>query len=465
MATSLFEALGTLGSSYGTAKQTKYLEDIQMKQFVDQLALQKSAQDIERQREKRLESQGLAYIEQAKKQQELAGFAHALVFKSSTGKWTVHNPATGQHMDLADVPADAQLILPHPSGRPAGDRDVTPDEQSITGWSRIYRDAAGEEQFRTPAPPPASTMETVHEGEAPAVIQDPNDPNKQLVLRVPTTSVTRKVPISRGAAPTARGAAPGVGTTAPAPRPGSARAIVQKSGAASAPSPKPALPAGTPPGTRFIGSKAAPGASGQAAQNREIGLRNLEISLFGNPKDEDPDMRKGLKDVMDVLDSPLSRSKIIPYIQPTNEEWTVTRIMKSLAASGLSTPEKDFIYQFRRAASAVQALRQIEGLPRSSQQLVELYMNELANPESTPSKEDGIKRIKLIERLVRQARLEKPVDPRANISIAGGAGIGGGGEETGRTVPPGEIAVKDASGNVIGHATPAQQKQNKYTPF
>jgi len=179
-----------------------------------------------------------------------------------------------------------------------------------------------------------------------------------------------------------------------------------------------------PPGSRRIG--AAPpskvGANaGKLKPEMEAGLRVLHVSLFGTSS------VPGLDSTVGVLDSKLSRSKLIAAgvgSNPNPDQWTLTKLAHAGFYSSMSQEEKAYVYQLNRAISAINALRSITGLPRSTQQLMDRYAQELPNPIVTPSSKDAKDQLKLIEREIAAA-----LDDATKItSPGGGAGLPGSGD-------------------------------------
>jgi hypothetical protein len=146
---------------------------------------------------------------------------------------------------------------------------------------------------------------------------------------------------------------------------------------------------------------------GKLKPDQEAGLRVLHVSLFGDPTASDPTERKGLKDVVGVLDSWKSRKLLIlagAGQSPDPTRWTVTKMLHSGYYDAMSPQEKEYTYQLNRAVTAINALRTITGLPRSTQQLMDRYVMELADPNTTPSSKDAMTKIHLIEREIKAAK-------------------------------------------------------------
>jgi len=157
-------------------------------------------------------------------------------------------------------------------------------------------------------------------------------------------------------------------------------------------------------------------------QNAATGLKVLEVSLFGDKTSQNPDEQRGLIDTLGVLDSTISRIKIMPYISDPTGHFAVTNAVLAMASGALSKDEFDYITQMNRAIGAINALRSVTGLPRSTQQLMERYVRELADPISVSSAERGRSRLAAIQREINAAM--KTLGP----------GVSG---ETSNTPPPG----------------------------
>jgi len=113
-----------------------------------------------------------------------------------------------------------------------------------------------------------------------------------------------------------------------------------------------------------------------------------------------------LDKTVDVLDSALSREKMIAAgvgSTPDPKQWVTTKLFHSGMYATMNAQEKAYVYQLNRAISAINALRTITGLPRSTQALMDRYVMELPNPVTTPSSADARNQLKLIEREIRTA--------------------------------------------------------------
>lgn len=161
----------------------------------------------------------------------------------------------------------------------------------------------------------------------------------------------------------------------------------------------------TKPGDSFTalypGLRAKPNAvkAMQGSLDKSVGLQVLSVSLHGDPNSSDPANRKGLLDAVKsgVLDDTLSRQMLITLIQK-GEVGSVDSHLQSLFSRHQSPQVAEFRAQYQRAYSAIQSLRTITGLPRSTQALMEAYAAELPNPQTTRDTADGIRQIELIDR-------------------------------------------------------------------
>jgi hypothetical protein len=102
---------------------------------------------------------------------------------------------------------------------------------------------------------------------------------------------------------------------------------------------------------------------------------------------------------------------------PNPNQWTISKLAQAGMYQYMTPQEKQYVYQLNRAVSAINALRSITGLPRSTQQLMDRYVLELPNPITTPSSKDARNQLQLIEREI-QAAMEGAVNP----SSGGGVG-------------------------------------------
>lgn len=153
--------------------------------------------------------------------------------------------------------------------------------------------------------------------------------------------------------------------------------------------------------------KMKPGA-GKLNAVQEAGLNVLHVSLFGDPTATNPQEKRGLKDAVGVLDSTKSRKLLIMagagQAPPGAGQWAITKLYHSAFYDMMTAPEKEYVYQLNRAVTAINALRTVTGLPRSTQQLMDRYVMELADPATTPSSKDAMTKISLIEREIKAAR-------------------------------------------------------------
>ncbi len=162
-------------------------------------------------------------------------------------------------------------------------------------------------------------------------------------------------------------------------------------------------------------------ASGKLKPEMEAGLRVLHVALWGSAS------TAGLDKTIGVLDSSGSRAKLIAAgvgRTPDPKEWTITKLAHAGFYSAMSKEEKDYVYQLNRAISAINALRTITGLPRSTQALMDRYVLELPNPVTTPSSADARNQLQLIER---------------EIGAAMAKATGGGGGEVPNAAPSGDM--------------------------
>lgn len=139
---------------------------------------------------------------------------------------------------------------------------------------------------------------------------------------------------------------------------------------------------------------------GKLRPEMEAGLRVLHVSLWGTAS------TPGLDKTVGVLDSDASRAKLIAAgvgRTPDPKEWTITKLGHAGFYSAMTPEEKAYVYQLNRAISAINALRTITGLPRSTQALMDRYVLELPNPVTTPSSKDARNQIQLIEREINAA--------------------------------------------------------------
>lgn len=169
-----------------------------------------------------------------------------------------------------------------------------------------------------------------------------------------------------------------------------------------APTQQPSPTASMPAGSRRIGP-APPHAGGAAAKMKpeiDKGLKVLHASLFGSGG------VPGLDSTVGVLDSWFSRKKLIQGgvgSTPDPNKWTISKQLDSEIVRSFTDEEAAFAYQLKRAVSAINALRGVTGLPRSTQQLMETYAQELPNPIVTPSSKRARYQLQLIEREIRVA--------------------------------------------------------------
>lgn len=164
------------------------------------------------------------------------------------------------------------------------------------------------------------------------------------------------------------------------------------------------------------GSGKAGGAAKLSPQLKS-GLDVLHVSLFGDPQGK----TRGLRDTLDIFDSQVSRAKLATMptlLSPPESPSAVGNLMRSAQSSFLTPAEREFVRQHARAVSAIQALRSVTGLPRSTQQLMQRYVAELPNPSIDKSKEEAMERLALIEREINAA-------------------VSGSGTTTGGDLPPG----------------------------
>jgi hypothetical protein len=159
-----------------------------------------------------------------------------------------------------------------------------------------------------------------------------------------------------------------------------------------------------------------PGGPKQAQQRAtEIaqGLDVLHTSLFGNPALGAEG--KGLQDYMSVLDEgPLQRGKLSALLSAMgfkHDNSYFSRLMPGFVediiamsiGSTLTDDERSYIFQMQRAVGAIQALREVTGLPRSTQALMNQYVNELPEPRLANSSKAGMEKLGLIEREIKTA--------------------------------------------------------------
>jgi hypothetical protein len=260
-------------------------------------------------------------------------------------------------------------------------------------------------------------QETVREGCQALTVDVPG--YGPMIVQVPTRSVTRKVP--RGESGSAL--IPPIGpedTSIPTPltsgatdRPNAPQSGSIATGGSLSTSNLPKIP--LPPGSRMIGVKPPPGAKGQLKPEMEAGLRVLHVSLFGTPS------VPGLASAVDVLDSKASRALLISAgvgTTPDPSQWTITKLAHAGVYSMMSAKERNYVYQLNRAISAINALRSITGLPRSTQQLMDQYIRELPNPITTPSSKDALNQLTLIEREIRAAMDTGTGEPATKLPSA-----------------------------------------------
>jgi len=147
-------------------------------------------------------------------------------------------------------------------------------------------------------------------------------------------------------------------------------------------------------------NKRQAGKANDVIQKSEQGLKVLQASLFGGGG------IPGLDSTMDVLDNKMSRLKLIGAgvgKSPGTNEWMTTRLFHAGAFQSMNKEEREYGRQFARAVSAIQGLRTITGLPRSTQQLMQQYIMELPDPVTTQSAADGHAKLQLVEREIRAA--------------------------------------------------------------
>jgi len=245
-------------------------------------------------------------------------------------------------------------------------------------------------------------QETVREGFQAMTVDVPG--YGPVVVQVPTRSVTRKVPRGESGSSMIPPMGP-VDTLIPTPltsgatdNPNAPQSGAIATGGSLSTSNLPKIP--LPPGSRMIGVKPPPGAKGQLKPEMEAGLRVLHVSLFGTSS------VPGLASTVDVLDSKASRALLISAgvgTTPDPSQWTITKLAHAGVYSMMSAKERNYVYQLNRAISAINALRSITGLPRSTQQLMDQYIRELPNPITTPSSKDARNQLTLIEREIKAA--------------------------------------------------------------
>lgn len=131
------------------------------------------------------------------------------------------------------------------------------------------------------------------------------------------------------------------------------------------------------------------------------GLRILHNSLVGDTN------TPGLLQSLKVLDSKSSRLKIamVPELMQAHNDpaGMISQLFTMYKSSFLNADEKMFIKQMARALSAINSLRSVTGLPRSTQQLMHQYMLELPNVVMDSSAEEGYQRLQLIHREIASA--------------------------------------------------------------
>ena len=163
-----------------------------------------------------------------------------------------------------------------------------------------------------------------------------------------------------------------------------------------------------------------PGLGVKLKPEMDAGLRVLHVSLFGDR--ETP----GLNSAVSVLDDPVSRKKLILAgvgATPKTSEWITTKLIHSAIYDQMNPQEKQYVYQLNRAISAINGLRSITGLPRSTQTLMDQYIRELPDPITTPSAKDALNKLSLVEREIRTA-LDKAGSPTEQQQSAPKGGDG-----------------------------------------
>lgn len=291
----------------------------------------------------------------------------------------------------------------------------------------------------------AGTPDTVRTGMQGGFVEIPG--YGPVWVQVPTTTTTTRVP------PTRMYSAPGAAAPAGSPQ----GTVPMTSPATDFPNaPQSGLVQGTtsgvpniplPPGSRILGLKPPPASkknTGELKPEMQAGLRVLHTSLFGSPS------MPGLESTVGVLDSEISAAKLIfagVGTNPNPNEWKVSKLVERGFYKMMTPAEKNYVYQLNRAVSAINGLRSITGLPRSTQQLMDRYVLELPNPKTTPSSKDARYQLQLIEREI-QAAMQDVLNP----------GTGGSGTDLGIPTPVAPAQTQPAGVQPTGGLNDTQKR-------
>lgn len=174
------------------------------------------------------------------------------------------------------------------------------------------------------------------------------------------------------------------------------------------------------------------GAAGGQAKLVMAGLQDLHVALWGDPSVKGAS-GEGLTDTLKVLDNrkrvwthllpawTFARTSINPTLWSRMTPELLNNILSRAGVGRLNDDEFAYVSQMNRAITAIQALRTVQGLPRSTQQLMDQYIKELPDPATTNSSDRAKYKLALVERSVRVAM--RVLAPEAAEPI-GGTGVG-----------------------------------------
>lgn len=158
---------------------------------------------------------------------------------------------------------------------------------------------------------------------------------------------------------------------------------------------------------------------GKMKAETQSGLRVLHVAMFG-AKDA-----KGMVDTLGIFDDPVERTKLAlsPELIHANDAPSMLRALKTMLSSNLvGANGREWVRQENRLIGAINALRGINGLPRSTQQLMDRYIMELPNPAVDKSSAEAMDKLLLVQREINAAMDEAL---QQNPDLAGQVNQGG----------------------------------------
>jgi hypothetical protein len=140
----------------------------------------------------------------------------------------------------------------------------------------------------------------------------------------------------------------------------------------------------------------------------DASLKVLRNTLHGGV-DMDGKFIPGLDKSVAVLDNPSSRAKLVALfsvIKGSRGNSLIDRLipdvisqaMQAIGVSSLNSAERDYVYQMQQAVSNINALRNVTGKMRPTEQMIERFIKELPDPITTNNATSAAYKIRLVDR-------------------------------------------------------------------